>query len=71
MTQPTGLDLKLERVAARVKAVDLAAAMGVHPSRISAIERDQFPTIDSVRRYREAIATCATSATSTAAQEVA
>lgn len=71
MTQPTGLDLKLERVAARVKAVDLAAAMGVHPSRISAIERDQFPTAASVMRYRQAVATCATSSTTLPAAEVA
>lgn len=58
----TGLDLKLERVAARLKARQVAEAMGVSPSRISLIEREAFPTPEVVRRYRVALATCATSA---------
>lgn len=57
-TEPSGLTLKVERVAARVKAVDLAARMGVSPSRLSAIEREQYPSGDIVQRYREALATC-------------
>lgn len=61
MADTTGLDLKLERVAARVKARQVAAAMGVSPSRVSLIEREQFPSPDVVRRYRDAVATCATS----------
>ena len=57
----SGLELKLERVTARLKAQDIATAMGVHPSRISTIEHEQFPTAATVARYRKAIATCATS----------
>lgn len=56
--EPTGLTLKVERVAARVKGVDLAAEMGVSPSRLSAIEREQYPSADIVQRYRAALATC-------------
>jgi hypothetical protein len=62
--QPTGLDLKLERVARRVKARAIAEAMGVHPSRISTIEAEHYPSPETVVRYREALATCATSPTS-------
>lgn len=67
MPETTGLDLKLERVAARVKARDVASAMGVSASRVSLIEREQFPSAEVVRRYREAVATCATSPRSEAA----
>lgn len=56
--EPTGLNLKVERVAARVKGVDLAAEMGVSPSRLSAIEREQYPSAENVRRYRTALSTC-------------
>lgn len=62
--QPTGLDLKIERMRLRVKARQIAEAMGVSQSRVSLIEREQFPSADVVQRYREAIATCATSPTS-------
>lgn len=55
--EPTGLTLKLERVQARVKLKDLAQQMGVSPSRLSVIEREQYPSPDSVRRYREALGT--------------
>lgn len=55
--EPTGLTLKVERVAARVKGVDLAKRMGMSPSRLSAIEREQYPSAESVRRYREALGT--------------
>lgn len=53
----TGLELKLRRMAARVKGQDLAAAMGVTKSRVSAIEREQFPTPETERRYVEALKT--------------
>ncbi len=56
-TEPTGLSLKVERVRARVKLKDLAQEMGVSPSRLSAIEREQYPSPDSVRRYRDALGT--------------
>lgn len=64
--QPTGLDLKIERMRVRVKARQIADAMGVSQSRISLIEREQFPTPEVVQRYRDAIATCAASPTSPA-----
>ena len=51
----TGLELKLRRVGARVKAKDLAAAMGVTTSRISAIEREAIPTDETRRRYVAAL----------------
>lgn len=56
--EPTGLTLKVERVAARVKAKHLASAMGVSPSRVSSLEREQYPSPESVRAYRAALATC-------------
>lgn len=62
--ETTGLSLKLERVARRVKANRVAAAMGVSASRVAAIEREAFITPETARRYREALATCATSGTS-------
>lgn len=55
--EPTGLTLKVERVTARVKLKDLAAVMQVSPSRLSVIEREQYPSAESVRRYREALRT--------------
>jgi len=55
--EPTGLTLKVERVAARVKAKHLADAMGVSASRVSSLEREQFPSPESVRAYRAALAT--------------
>lgn len=53
----TGLELKLRRMAARVKGQDLAAAMGVTKSRVSAIEREGFPTEEIQRRYLGALET--------------
>jgi transcriptional regulator with XRE-family HTH domain len=63
----TGLDLKVERTRRRVKATALALAMGVSKSRVSAIEREQFPSDEIVSRYRAALDTCAPSPTSEAA----
>lgn len=57
-TAPTGLDLKVERVTARVKQKRLADQMGVDASRVSAIEREQFPSEAMVKRYRDALAQC-------------
>lgn len=57
-TTVSGLDLKVERVAARVKQKHLADQMGVDASRVSAIEREQFPSAHMVQRYRDALAQC-------------
>lgn len=67
MQETTGLDLKVERTRKRVKATLLAAQMGVSKSRLSAIEREGYPSADIVARYRSALATCATSPTSESA----
>lgn len=56
----SGLDLKLARVAARVKQNHLGAAMGVSQSRVSAIEREQFVTNETADRYLAALDTCRT-----------
>ncbi len=53
----TGLDLKLKRVAKRVRVTDLAARMGVHHPRISHIEGSAVVTDEAARRYLEALAT--------------
>ena len=58
IVNPTGHDLKVERVSARVKQAILGAHMGVTYSRVSAIEREQFPSPEIVRRYRTALALC-------------
>ena len=57
--QTTGLDLKLRRVAADVKSSSLARAMGgVHPSRITYIERSRVVAPHIVERYMAALAAC-------------
>ena len=58
--QTTGLSLKLRRVAADVRSGDLARAMGVHPSRITHIERSRTVSDATVERYVAALATCTT-----------
>lgn len=55
---PSGLDLKVARVAARVRQYHIAAQMGVTVSRVSAIEREEFPSAEIVRRYRAALGAC-------------
>lgn len=55
---PTGHNLKVERVTARVKSKDLAAQMGVSGSRLSAIEREEFPSAEMVRRFRDGLEQC-------------
>jgi len=57
----TGLDLKLARVARRVKQKALGDAMGVSFSRISAIEREAVVTPTLAVRYLAALDTCGTS----------
>lgn len=67
MQETTGLDLKVERTRRRVKATLLAAEMGVSKSRLSAIEREGYPSAEIVQRYRAALATCAAFPTSESA----
>jgi transcriptional regulator with XRE-family HTH domain len=55
---PSGHLLKVERVSARVKAKQIAALMGVSPSRVASIEREEFPSTEVVQRYRAALAAC-------------
>lgn len=69
MNETTGLDLKVERTRRRVKATLLAAQMGVSKSRLSAIEREGYPSDEIVARYRIALDTCATSPTPASAAE--
>lgn len=56
MQRTTGLDLKLERVAQRVKQARVAHFMGVTDSRVSSIEREAVVTPETAARYREALA---------------
>lgn len=56
----TGLDLKLERVAAQVRVKELADAMGISWSRVSRIEAQPTVTDRLVTRYRAALGTCRT-----------
>lgn len=62
----TGLELRVRRVAADVRAKALAEAMGVDPSRIAHIEAARNVTQDTVARYLAALATCATKSTEVA-----
>lgn len=67
-TEPlSGLDLKVARTRARVKARAVADAMGVSPSRVAAVEREAVVTPEMARRYLEAIETCRTPGTAPAA----
>jgi hypothetical protein len=52
----TGHELKVRRVAAKVKAIDLASHMEVAPSRISQIEALADVTPDTEARYLAALA---------------
>lgn len=56
----SGLDLKLQRVAADITARHLAAVMGVHPSRINYIEGRRLLTAASAEKYLAALATLTT-----------
>lgn len=62
-TRPTGLELQMERKAARpkIEAQAVAHAMGISSSRISRIENDPAPVTERMAiRYREALETCRT-----------
>lgn len=59
----TGKDLKLRRVDADVKAIDLASAMRVSPSRISYLETRRLVTSEAAERYLAALDTCVTKST--------
>jgi transcriptional regulator with XRE-family HTH domain len=59
----TGLDLKLERTAARVRVKDLALAMGVTSGHVSNLEARAIVTDESATKYRAALATLPTVAT--------
>lgn len=70
MTTPaarTGLDLKLARVARRIKQKAVGAAMGVSESRVSSIEREAVVTPELAERYLRALDTCDTSTSGRAA----
>lgn len=53
----TGMELKLKRVAKRVRVTDLATQMGVGHPRVSHIEASAVVTEDAARRYLAALAT--------------
>lgn len=53
----TGIDLKLKRVAKRVRVTDLANVMGVTHPRVNHIEGSAIVTDDAARRYLEALDT--------------
>lgn len=57
---PTGLDLKIERIRAGVMVKDIAAEMGITPSRVSRIEVPEPVTDQMLARYRAALGTCRT-----------
>lgn len=65
--QLSGLDLKVARTRARVKAKAIADAMGVSPSRVAAVEREGVVSSEMARRYLEAVETCRTRGTEPAA----
>lgn len=70
VTPPTGLELQFERKSLRpkIQAKDVAAAMGITSSRMSRIENDPAPvTSRMARRYRDALETCRTYGTRSAA----
>ena len=62
-----GMTLKLERVAADITLTDVAARMGISPSRLSRIEDHPNLTERMVVRYRTALDMCRTSGTLTEA----
>ena len=62
-TNPTGLDLKVERVRLQLTSKAVAKAMGISSSRLSRIEVPIPVTDDMLRRYRAALEMCRTSGT--------
>jgi hypothetical protein len=61
----SGLDLRLERVAARVKIKDLAAAMDRHRATVIGYEKAGAVEPEVAAQYREALATLRDVATPT------
>lgn len=57
----TGLDLKVERVRAKVRVKEMARALGVSDSRVTRIEAQPTVVDAMVERYRAALGTCRTS----------
>ena len=47
----TGLELKLFRIRKGVKQYHLAAALGMHPSRLSLIESERMPLDDKTAEH--------------------
>lgn len=64
--QTSGLDLKLERVAARIPAGVLARALGVSAGRVTHIEAYAVVTPTMVVRYHDALDKCRTQRTTAA-----
>lgn len=67
-TEPrtSGLELKVQRIRAKVAQTDLARAMGISSSRLSRIEQDVPTTPAMQERYLDALTTCRTSGTEAA-----
>lgn len=55
MARTTGMDLKVERIIARITAVRLAQELGVTRQRVAAIEGAAVVTDDTADRYRAAL----------------
>lgn len=53
--RPTGLDLKLQRVAAGVSQRELAGRMGVSPQRLAAVEASFRPSRAMASRFDAAL----------------
>lgn len=62
----SGLDLKVARTRARVKAKQIAIAMGVSSSRVAALEREAVVTSEAADRYLRALRECRTDGTTEA-----
>lgn len=55
--QTSGLELRLERVAARVKLIDLARRMGLHRATVARYEGLAVVDPETAYQYRAALAT--------------
>lgn len=62
-TSYSGHELKIERIRRRVRQYQLAEAMQppIRPATVSNIERQEYPSPETVRRYLSALERCATS----------
>jgi len=67
LPRKTGLDLKLQRISARVRLGVLADQMGISSSRLSRIEKPEPVTERMVARYTRALNECRTFGTSAVA----